>query len=174
MIRSRTLSILRRRLFRVRQTQSEAQDEAPPYSPARLSSPLWRLSQTLAVVTGCVFAASLAAFAFGRPWHLQERLDKILPDRWFQSLVRSGIAEHADELRAGAAQTIRTRKSRPEGSRQPGHFGLGSTREEVLRVQGKPDQERGDTWRYGASEVYFARGRVVGWRVADSGLLKLR
>jgi hypothetical protein len=41
-------------------------------------------------------------------------------------------------------------------------FTLGSTKKEVLRVQGKPSKVYGQTWVYGLSDVTFKEGRV--WR----------
>lgn len=41
-------------------------------------------------------------------------------------------------------------------------FSLGSTKAEVLRVQGKPAKVYGQTWVYGLSDVTFREGRV--WR----------
>ncbi|MHC1743731.1 MAG: J domain-containing protein [Syntrophobacteraceae bacterium] len=40
-------------------------------------------------------------------------------------------------------------------------FSIGSTQEEVLRVQGTPHRTRGQTWIYGLSDVSFKDGRVV-------------
>jgi hypothetical protein len=41
-------------------------------------------------------------------------------------------------------------------------FSLGSSKKEVLRVQGKPSKVYGQTWVYGLSDVTFKEGRV--WR----------
>ena len=41
-------------------------------------------------------------------------------------------------------------------------FTIGSTKEEVLAIQGTPD-DHGDTFRYGAAGVEFQNGRVTGW-----------
>jgi hypothetical protein len=43
-------------------------------------------------------------------------------------------------------------------------FGVGSTKNEVLVVQGTPTLFSEDTFGYGASEVYFKNGRVVNWK----------
>jgi hypothetical protein len=44
------------------------------------------------------------------------------------------------------------------------HFTLGSTKDEVLAIQGTPDRFTGDSFHYGTSDVFFQHGRVVGWR----------
>jgi hypothetical protein len=49
---------------------------------------------------------------------------------------------------AGAAAT--------PGIIPPGYFGLGSTPQEVLTVQGSPTAADDDAWSYGLSKVYFA------------------
>jgi hypothetical protein len=53
-------------------------------------------------------------------------------------------------------------------------FGVGSAKEHVRAVQGPPSFETDQLWRYGASEVYFAGGRVIGWRSAGPNALKAR
>ncbi|NLI82481.1 MAG: J domain-containing protein [Deltaproteobacteria bacterium] len=45
---------------------------------------------------------------------------------------------------------------------QAPHFTIGSSKAEVLRVQGPPTRVRGQTWIYGLSDVQFREGRV--WR----------
>ncbi|HLC41664.1 MAG TPA: J domain-containing protein [Methylomirabilota bacterium] len=44
------------------------------------------------------------------------------------------------------------------------HFALGSTRDEVLAIQGTPDRFTSDSFHYGTSDVFFQHGRVVSWR----------
>ena len=43
-------------------------------------------------------------------------------------------------------------------------FGMGSSKAEVLEVQGKPDQYSDSVFKYGSSTVQFRNERVVGWR----------
>jgi len=52
-------------------------------------------------------------------------------------------------------------------------FTLGSTKDDVLAVQGKPDQDLTKQFRYGTSYVYFSRGRVTGWN-SESPPLKVK
>jgi hypothetical protein len=49
-------------------------------------------------------------------------------------------------------------------------FGVGSTRSEVVHVQGVPTQTTANAYYYGASAVYFDRAWVVGWTEVDQPL----
>lgn len=51
-------------------------------------------------------------------------------------------------------------------------FGKGSSKKEVLTVQGIPDRDAGNVWDYGVSRVYFENGRVKNWD--ESPLYPLR
>lgn len=63
--------------------------------------------------------------------------------------------------------------ARPEkgGSR---FFSRGSTKEEVLTAQGRPDRDAGSVWDYGLSRVYFEKDRVTGWQEAPLNPLRVR
>jgi hypothetical protein len=52
-------------------------------------------------------------------------------------------------------------------------FTLGSTKDQVLAVQGTPTLLSDNTFGYGGSEVYFQSDRVIGWK-ADPGSVSLR
>jgi hypothetical protein len=41
---------------------------------------------------------------------------------------------------------------------------LGSTKDQVLAVQGTPTLFSDNTFGYGGSEVYFQNDRVIGWK----------
>ncbi|HVS53868.1 MAG TPA: J domain-containing protein [Opitutaceae bacterium] len=49
-------------------------------------------------------------------------------------------------------------------------FDVGSTRSEVVRVQGMPTQTTANAFYYGASAVYFDRAWVIGWSEVDRPL----
>lgn len=53
-------------------------------------------------------------------------------------------------------------------------FGRGSTKEEVLAAQGRPDRDAGSVWDYGLSRVYFENDRVTGWHEAQYNPLRVR
>lgn len=55
-----------------------------------------------------------------------------------------------------------------------GFFGRGSTKDEVLVAQGKPDRDAGSVWDYGLSRVYFEKDRVTGWHEAQYNPLRVR
>jgi hypothetical protein len=62
----------------------------------------------------------------------------------------------------------------PTGSVDPDldSFGVGSSKNVVLVVQGTPTAFTENTFRYGGSEVYFQEGRVVSWKVEPAWPLK--
>jgi curved DNA-binding protein CbpA len=47
---------------------------------------------------------------------------------------------------------------------------IGSTQQDVLRIQGSPEVVRGQTWVYGVSELSFKEGRVVRYNNFDGSL----
>lgn len=60
-----------------------------------------------------------------------------------------------------------------EPTPERGHFGLGATEAEVLRIQGPPNKTRGQTWIYNLSDLQFKDGRVFRYNNFD-GSLKIR
>lgn len=52
------------------------------------------------------------------------------------------------------------------------YFTVGSTKADVVRVQGPPASVAGNVFRYGLSEVYFQNGRVESWHTDPSFPLK--
>jgi hypothetical protein len=53
-------------------------------------------------------------------------------------------------------------------------FGKGSSKEEVMALQGAPDRDAGNVWDYGISRVYFENDRVTGWNETSFNPLKVR
>jgi len=53
-------------------------------------------------------------------------------------------------------------------------FGKGSSKKDVLAVQGSPDRDSGSVWDYGTSRVYFENGQVKGWDESPFNPLKVR
>ena len=43
------------------------------------------------------------------------------------------------------------------------YVGLGSSMADVYRLHGRPSEEAGEIWYYGAAKVQFANQRVIGW-----------
>jgi hypothetical protein len=53
-------------------------------------------------------------------------------------------------------------------------FDEGSSKDEVLAIQGRPDRDSGNVWEYGVSRVYFENDRVKGWDNSPFNPLKIR
>ena len=62
----------------------------------------------------------------------------------------------------------------PDEDPQVPYFTVGSTKNDVVRVQGTPSSLTGNVFRYGLSEVYFKDGRVESWHIDPSSPLKAR
>jgi outer membrane protein assembly factor BamE (lipoprotein component of BamABCDE complex) len=56
----------------------------------------------------------------------------------------------------------------------PRYFTVGSTKDEVLAVQGPPTLAEAQLWEYGGSRVYFRHGKVTRWEVWPRSPLKAR
>jgi hypothetical protein len=54
------------------------------------------------------------------------------------------------------------------------YFTVGSTRSDVVKVQGTPTKIAGNIFNYGLSQVYFEGGRVQSWHIDPSSPLKAR
>jgi hypothetical protein len=53
-------------------------------------------------------------------------------------------------------------------------FGKGSSKHEVIAVQGAPERDAGNVWDYGVSRVYFDGDRVKGWDESPFNPLRVR
>ena len=80
---------------------------------------------------------------------------------------------HEEDLRA-IPPSSNAPNNRPVSSSLPSrsYFTVGSTKDEVLAVQGTPTKFTEYQWDYGLSEVYFRDGRVVSWKVFPGSPLK--
>ena len=54
------------------------------------------------------------------------------------------------------------------------YFTVGSTRSDVVKVQGTPTKIAGNVFEYGLSQVYFQNGRVESWHMDPGSPLKAR
>jgi len=94
----------------------------------------------------------------------------------------SGASTGADvAARSGVKPTARTRTSAspsllvyPADDPSVAYFTVGSTRSDVVKVQGTPTKIAGNIFEYGSSEVYFQDGRVQSWHVDPGAPLKAR
>jgi hypothetical protein len=59
-------------------------------------------------------------------------------------------------------------------SRRADSFGMGSSKQDVLAIQGVPSRRTDTTWAYGESQIFFASDRVVGWRTSDANPLRVK
>jgi len=57
---------------------------------------------------------------------------------------------------------------------QTPHFTIGSTKAEVMRIQGTPERDSGNVWDYGVSRIYFEKDRVTKWYESPLNPLKVR
>jgi len=64
---------------------------------------------------------------------------------------------------------IRTESSHPKAN----FFSTGSTKAEVMAVQGAPERDAGNVWDYGMSRVYFEKDRVTKWYESPLNPLKV-
>ncbi|HEY1731219.1 MAG TPA: J domain-containing protein [Terriglobales bacterium] len=62
----------------------------------------------------------------------------------------------------------------PDEDPQVAYFTVGSTKSDVVRIQGTPSSIAGDVLRYGESEVTFQYGRVQSWHEDPGSPLKAR
>jgi len=62
----------------------------------------------------------------------------------------------------------------PDEDPQVPYFTVGSTKNDVIRVQGTPGRITGTVFEYGLSKVYFENGRVESWRTDPSSPLKAK
>jgi hypothetical protein len=62
----------------------------------------------------------------------------------------------------------------PDEDPQVPYFTVGSSKDDVLRIQGTPSRIAGNIFRYGLSEVYFKNGRVESWYTDPRSPLKAR
>jgi curved DNA-binding protein CbpA/outer membrane protein assembly factor BamE (lipoprotein component of BamABCDE complex) len=97
--------------------------------------------------------------------------------------IWAGIIEQSTENPADeqAKPKVRSARDRSPNESQPAsknvlpYFTVGSTREEVLSIQGTPTAFAQNTFKYGYSEVYFKDGRVVAWEnVPDLNPLRVK
>lgn len=85
----------------------------------------------------------------------------------------SSRSESSPELQGTGSSATDPGSGVPAPLPHPGFISIGSTQEEVLRIQGTPQVVRGQTWVYGVSELGFKDGRVVRYNNFD-GSLRIR
>ena len=83
---------------------------------------------------------------------------------------RTQMEQKVEVARVKAPDTILPTPSSP----RRGYFTVGSTKDQVLAVQGTPDQVSDSTFTYGYSRVVFNQERVVSWYQARTDPLKVK
>jgi len=100
---------------------------------------------------------------------LDKRKAKQLSELIFPEM---NVQPHPKETKSVAPGTeVATQSEKAETLKAPvplkppsGYFTIGSTKDEVIAVQGTPDKFSETTFRYGSSRVGFQNGRVVSWK----------
>lgn len=103
------------------------------------------------------------------------------PEQEMNGLIRYGFSSvfFEDDVVIGWRQSNDTRlqvKIVPRKTYEKSYFTRGSTRDEVIAIQGTPDhyRDRGRELRYGESRVTFEKGRVASWHQHADTPLKAR
>ncbi len=123
-------------------------------------------------------AASVHFFTLGssasRVLEVQGRPGRILGDTWIYGLsdVRFSNGRVCGYDNFGESLRVRIVPGAHKGS-YPHHITIGSTKQQVLLVQGTPTRVAGNRWYYGFAELIFMNGLVTGY---DNyfGTLKMR
>jgi len=76
-----------------------------------------------------------------------------------------------DSTESGGLQALSERTISSHSNPFHRFFTLGSTKEEVLAIQGIPTQLNERIWQYGKSLILFENNRVVGWTESPSNPL---
>jgi hypothetical protein len=97
---------------------------------------------------------------------------RLLVKVWHPDLFESDnqAKASAEEKLRTIIEAFRLLSSQPCDNSSPGiipeYFTIGSTKKEVLAVQGIPTAYSPDTFEYGRSKVFFVGDKVVGWEDA--------
>jgi hypothetical protein len=132
-------------------------DDGEP-SRARVTRQYVRAALLLAVAALCVWLNAGSPFGAEEPQPSPAGLGSALP-----SAGQTPVERYPEPA-----------PSEPSENWHPlareGMFAAGSTRSEVLAVQGRPDAIMGDEWWYGSSMVLFDAGRVSGYAIKSRPL----
>jgi len=134
--------------------QASAGDAPPPWQEPPDAVKPTRVFGTLSIVTALLLAIGLSA-----AWHL------------FSTAVEPDQADDAGEVDASPDSGYVP--STPSEPAPIAFFSVGSTRQEVLGIQGRPTDDKGDIWYYGNSIIFFEKGRVVAWQQSATNPLRV-
>lgn len=93
---------------------------------------------------------------------MQSSPDRIDGDAWFYGGDRVTFREDRviSYSNEGGRLHVRILPEKPSAL-PPGYFSPGSTKDDVLAVQGTPSRMEGDRWYYGEDYVLFSSGKVL-------------
>jgi outer membrane protein assembly factor BamE (lipoprotein component of BamABCDE complex) len=116
-----------------------------------------------------------AQYALGVMWGEGQlgKVDKTQSLKWMKMAAQGGNFRALEALQIEASQAAPTsneQKAEMAPDRPRNYFTVGSTKEEVLKVQGTPDHSSESLFLYGYSSVSFQRGRVTSWSDTDKNL----
>jgi hypothetical protein len=83
---------------------------------------------------------------------------------------KTGLHPRSNDAVSGKASLV----VYPDEDPQVPYFTVGSTKNDVIRIQGPPSKVASDVFVYGSSQIYFKNGRVESWRSDPSSPLKAR
>lgn len=133
---------------------------------------IWQLSRVLAMPAIGITGIGLLVAAAAGNIRLPDHVSRILP----RSIRNAFSASYVNPVQMQSV-TEAVRRAGPPSSDvagQPRTFGIGSSEEDVRRLQGSPGRVQGSTWFYGRSQVHFVSGRVVAWTHSSSSPLRVR
>jgi len=162
-------------------TYTRAEPPPPPAAPPPPQPEAWlhRYAPAIAGIGAAVIVATLIVYVTPEPeprylvdlppdserFAVEPRVEPRLSERAaVEPPQKAGPQEQ--QPRAESAARSRPRVvSKPTIALPPQKFfGKGSTREEVIAAQGRPDSATDKLFRYGTSDVHFEDGKVVSWR----------
>jgi hypothetical protein len=138
-------------------TRPEPAETAPPETARAQHGAGWIwIGSTVGDVYG---AQGIPTSTEGETWHYGKS-----EVRFVQGRVVSWNQHPDNPLRIARNQPVQVRE---------GTFDIGSSKNEVLAVQGMPVTETDTIWDYGLSRVYFKDNRVVRWQESPMQLLHI-
>lgn len=136
----------------------------PVQEPKPLGPPPFTLGSTRAQVETAQGTPTSVDKDWGETWWYQGAQVKFAEGR-----VSSWSSAPYTKLNVSLAPKD---KAKAEAAIARGTYTLGSTKDEVLAIQGTPnelDVTYGETWWYGASTIRFSSGRVYAWDIGNTG-----
>src|SRR5262249_46907984 len=145
------------------------------------SSALWDLMAAIGrICVGLMMAVALIV-ALRRCRPISKRLAHLLPEPVSEFFTDStprrnfGMANSSDSVLNRLDKKLAAKETLGETADRPQRYiKLGSTKKDVLAIQGTPTRSTEGTWYYGDSEIYFAGNVVVSWRSSNRNPLRVQ